>query len=133
MAARILSGGAPVRIESDFREIDFGRWEGLTKEEIEVADPVLYRDWQDRVAGFDFPGGEPRAEFTKRVLRGFERLEQGRAHSVLLVAHKGIVRTVAERLLGAALPHGEPPLAGLVGLSLGPDAIWRPGRRSSDP
>lgn len=133
VSARILSGGAPVRIERDFREIDFGRWEGLTQREIEVADPVLYRDWQDRVAGFDFPGGEPRADFTKRVLRGFERLEQGRAPSVLLVAHKGIVRTIAEKLLGAALPHGEPPLAGVVGLSLGPDDTWRRGRRSSNP
>jgi broad specificity phosphatase PhoE len=133
VSARILSGGSPVRLERDFREIDFGRWEGLTKEEIEVTDPVLYGDWQDRVAGFDFPGGEPRAEFTKRVLRGFEGLEQGRARSVLVVAHKGIVRTVAEKLLGAALPHGEPPLAGWLGFSQGADAIWRAGRRSSNP
>ena len=28
-SARILSGGAPVRLEPDFREIDFGRWEGI--------------------------------------------------------------------------------------------------------
>lgn len=132
-SARILSGGAPVRLESDFREIDFGRWEGLTKQEIEVADPVLYRDWQDRVAGFDFPGGEPRADFTKRVLRGLERLEQSGARSVLVVAHKGSARGIAEKLLGVALPDGEPPLAGVVGLSLGADGVWRAGRRSSEP
>ena len=31
-AARILAGSAPLRLEADFREIHFGRWEGLTKE-----------------------------------------------------------------------------------------------------
>ena len=31
-AARLAGRGEPVRIESDFREIDFGRWEGLTRE-----------------------------------------------------------------------------------------------------
>lgn len=132
-SARILSGGAPVRLEGDFREIDFGRWEGLTKEEIELADPVLYREWQARVAGFEFPGGEARADFRARVLRGLESLEQSGARSALVVAHKGVVRTVVEKLGGAPLEDGQPPLAGAVGLSRGSDGIWRLGRRSSDP
>jgi broad specificity phosphatase PhoE len=132
-SARILTGGAPVRIEHDFREIDFGRWEGLTKREIEVADPVLYADWQARVAGFEFPGGEARAEFRARVLRGLERLEQSGARSALVVAHKGVVRAVVEKLGGAPLAEGEPPLAGVVGLSRGSDETWRLGRRGSDP
>jgi broad specificity phosphatase PhoE len=132
-SARILSGGAPVRIESDFREIDFGRWEGLTKQEIELADPVLYADWQARVAGFEFPGGEPRTDFRARVLRGLERLEQSGARSALVVAHKGVVRTVAEKLGGDPLPDDQPPLGGVVGLSRGADGVWRLGRRGSNP
>ena len=132
-AARILVGGAPIRIERDFREIDFGRWEGLTKQEIAATDPVLYQEWQDKVPGFDFPRGEPRADFHKRVLRGFERLEQSGATSVLLVAHKGVVRSIAEKLAGAPLEEGEPELGGLMGFSLGVDGVWRAGRRSSDP
>ena len=39
-AAQIVSGGAPIRLEHEFREIHFGRWEGLTKSEIEASDPV---------------------------------------------------------------------------------------------
>lgn len=132
-SARILSGGAPVRIESDFREIDFGRWEGLTVQEIEAADPVLYRDWQARIAGFEFPGGEQRADFRKRVLRGLEGLEESGARSALVVVHKGVVRTIAEQLVGSPLPEGEPQLGGCVGISRGADDVWRVGRRSSDP
>ncbi len=131
--ARILSGGAPVRIDADLREIHFGRWEGLSREEIEALDPVLYKDWQDRVAGFEFPGGEPRADFQKRVLGALERLEQSGAMSVMVVAHKGPIRTIAEKLLGAPLEPDVPALAGIVGLSLGASGSWIAGRRSSDP
>ncbi len=132
-AAKILAGSAPVRLESDFREIHFGRWEGLTKEEIEASDPILYRDWQERAPGFDYPSGEPRAEFEKRVERGFERLEASGARAILLVVHKGVIRTIAEKLFGHVLEQGEPPLAGIVGFSRAGDGTWTPGRASSNP
>jgi broad specificity phosphatase PhoE len=131
-AASIVVGGAPVRLEHDFREIHFGRWEGLTREEIEATDPVLFKDWQEKTTGFDFPGGEPRAEFQARVLRGLERLEQSGARSALIVVHKGTIRTIADRLLGEPLAEGEPPLGGAVALSRGPDGSWVQGRRSSN-
>ena len=60
-SAEIVARGAPVRLEPDFREIDFGRWEGLTLEEIRQRDPILFEDWQKRAPGFEYPGGEPRA------------------------------------------------------------------------
>ncbi len=131
-AASIVVGGAPVRLEHDFREIDFGRWEGMTKQEIEASDPLLYKDWQEKTTGFDFPGGEPRAEFQARVLQGLERLEQSGATSALVVVHKGTIRTIADRLLETPLAEGEPPLGGVVVLSRGPDGCWVRGRRGSD-
>jgi broad specificity phosphatase PhoE len=132
-AARIAAGGAPVRIEPGFREIHFGRWEGLTAEEIEAADPVLYRDWKARAPGFEFPSGEPRAAFRKRVLEGLARLEQGGAAHALVVVHKGVIRTLAEHLLGAPLEDGVPALGCAVSVSRGPDGAWFRGRRGSDP
>lgn len=127
-AASIVVGGAPVRLEHDFREIDFGRWEGMTKQEIEASDPRLFQDWQEKGMGFDFPGGEPRAEFRARVLQGLERLEQSGATSALVVVHKGTIRTIAEKLLGTPLAEGEPPLGGVVVLSRGPEGCWVRGR-----
>ena len=44
-AAWIVSGGAPVRLEEDFREIAFGRWEGLTAgERIVLSDTTRFED-----------------------------------------------------------------------------------------
>ncbi len=74
--AHIVAGGAPVRLETNFREVDFGRWEGLTAQEIEESDPVLYKEWQENKADFDFPGGEIRAEYRERVLRGLDCIER---------------------------------------------------------
>ena len=132
-AAWIVSGGAPVRLEPEFREIDFGRWEGLTAEEIEASDPLLYKEWQEKKSAFDFPGGERRAEFRARTQTGLDRLLQSGASSALLVAHKGTVRTVAEILLGTALEDGEPALGAGIGLSRAADDTWRLGRRGSNP
>ena len=131
-SARILSGGAPVRLEPDFREIDFGRWEGMTREEIEASDPVLYRDWQQKTADFEFPGGEARAAFRARVERGLERLRRSGATSVLVAAHKGLIRAVTESLLGEK-QGGDVPLGAAVALTRGPDGRWYRGRRGSEP
>ncbi len=131
--ASIVAGGATVRLEDDFREIDFGRWEGLTAEEIRDSDPVLYEDWRGKVEAFEFPGGEPRTEFRARVNRGLDRMIEGGASAVLLVVHKGIIRTIAEKLLGHPLEDGHPELGGVVSLSRNADGTWFAGRRSSDP
>jgi broad specificity phosphatase PhoE len=132
-AAALVAGGAPVRIEDGLREIDFGRWEGLTSEEIERRDPVLHREWRARVPGFEYPGGELRAQFRARVMQAFARIEATGAEGVLLVGHKGVIRTLAESLLGAPLADGEPDLACAVGLSRDPAGAWFAGRRSSEP
>lgn len=132
-SAAIAAGGAGVRLEPDFREIHFGRWEGMTAQEIEASDPVLYKDWTTRAEGFEYPSGELRASFRERVQRGLERLESDSARNALVVAHKGVIRAIVERLLGEPLPDDEPPLAGSVSLTRQPDGRWLAGRRSSDP
>ena len=131
--ARIVAPGRSVRLEADFREIDFGCWEGLTKDEIAARDPVLHADWQARVPGFEFPGGEPRARFQARVLRGLERLHESGATSVLVIAHKGVVRGLVQAVCEVELPPDLPALGGVVQVMRRADGCWHLGRRSNDP
>ena len=123
--AFIIARGRPVLLESDFREIDFGRWEGLTREEIAAQDPALHAQWEQQGAAFDFPGGEPRAEFRARVDRGLMRL-MGRPtdESVVVVAHKGVVRRLAETVSGQKLDDAQPILGGVLQLTRRPDQTW---------
>jgi broad specificity phosphatase PhoE len=130
--AAIVSGGAPVRLEPNFREVHFGRWEGLTLEEIEASDPALFQDWKSGADRFEYPGGEPRADFKARIQRGLDRLMESGAASALIVSHKGVIRNLSENLLGENL-SAELPLGGIASLSLGSDGTWREGRRGSNP
>jgi len=113
--ALIVARGRPVQLEHDFREIHFGRWEGLTREEIAERDPILYEDWQRGAGDFVFPEGDDRRDFRARVERGLERLMgRGDVESAIVVAHKGVVRTIAEALTGAVLDRDTPILGGVV-------------------
>lgn len=132
-AAWIVSGGAPVRLDSRLCEVDFGRWEGLTKEEIEASDPILYADWQARAPDFEYPDGERRADFRGRIGRGLSDLKQSGARNALLALHKGVIRVIVEELIGEELAAGEPALGGAVGLSRKEDGSWFLGRRGSNP
>ena len=132
-SARIVTGGAQVRLEPDFREVHFGRWEGMTAEEIQTSDPVLYEDWMSSAEGFEYPSGESRAAFHARVLRGVERLEASGAAHVLAVLHKGVIRIAAEHLLRERLQEGIPELGHAVSVSRHPDGSWFLGRHGSQP
>ena len=132
-SAWIAGRGQPVTLEPDFREVDFGRWEGLTKDEIESSDPVLYRDWQGGSATFEYPGGEARAAFRERVERGLERLLGGGGRSALVVAHKGVIRAIEEKLTGEESDRDQPELGGTVVLTRDGNGKWFRGQRGSDP
>jgi broad specificity phosphatase PhoE len=129
--ACIVAPGRPVVLEPDFREINFGRWEGLTKREIQARDPILYEDWQSGCIGFEFPEGERRGDFRARTLRGFSRILNGLAQSAILVAHKGTVRTIAELLTEEELAPDLPELGGVTHVIRRSDRRWHLGRRTS--
>jgi broad specificity phosphatase PhoE len=112
--ARIVWPNGAIRLESDFREIDFGDWEGLTAGEIEARDPAGYRLWQERLHEFAFPGGERRSDFRLRVRRGMQRLLATGFKSALVVVHHGVIRAVVEDLTGEELDRGVPTLGGLT-------------------
>jgi broad specificity phosphatase PhoE len=129
--ATLLAPDHPVRLEADFREIDFGRWEGLSKDEIAAVDPILYEDWQAKRPGFDFPEGERRADFQSRVERGLARIHASGLESVIVVAHKGVVRGIVQALSGVELPPLEPALGGVIQVFHRSDSHWHVGRRST--
>ena len=130
-SAALLSAGTPVLLVPGFREIDFGRWEGMTAEEIEAQDPVLYKTWREGAADFEFPGGERRAPFRDRVVAGLGVLERTGAENALVVAHRGVIRALANHLLGEPLA-APPELGELVSFTRDGER-WFQGRRSSNP
>jgi len=123
-SANLLAPGQSVRLEAQFREIDFGRWEGLTLAEIETLDPELCREWQKGKPDFEFPGGERRDAFRARVVVGLETTLSLHPRSLLVVCHKGVVRTIAEELSGRVLAAKEPELGHGFALRRKSDGDW---------
>lgn len=131
-SARLVSS-ASIRLDQDLREVHFGRWEGMTAEEIQAADPENYVRWQAG-GGFDYPAGERRDDFVERVLGGFSRVSASGAGNVLMVTHKGVIKVIAEQLLGRPLDADRPELGELVWLTRrGEGSPWFEGRRGSNP
>ena len=132
-SARIVFPHAPARLLDELREIDFGDWEGLSADEIRARDPVRYEDWQQKRPGFEFPGGERRADFQARVDRAVDAMLASGVSSALAVVHKGVIRAIARRVTGVELPADAPPLGGLVQLTRRPSGVWELGRHGSVP
>jgi broad specificity phosphatase PhoE len=100
-SADILAGaGAATVVVDDFREIDFGEWEGLTAPEIAERDPEGHAAWQRGGADFQFPNGDCRRHFKDRVCLAFQRSFADAAGCCLVVAHTGVIRTLIAHLLG---------------------------------
>jgi broad specificity phosphatase PhoE len=106
----IITGREPVPID-DFAEVDFGDFEGLTAEEIRERFPAQFARW-DRERfdpGYAYPNGESRAAFIRRVDRGIAQtlgLIDNTHHeypsAALVVAHRGVIRAITQRLADAA-------------------------------
>ena len=134
LGAHIVSDGAPVRIEADFREVDFGDWEGLTAQEIRSRDAAAFEQWQASPLSFDYPGGESRADFAKRVGSGTQRLLAAAGWTAGAVLHKGVIREIVRELTGDELERPQPELGVIVFVTRSRDGSgWMLGQPSTDP
>ena len=59
-------------IIEEWREMDFGRWEG--KNAAELSQDAMYQTFIDSGGMLPFPQGESREDFTKRTVEGFYRM-----------------------------------------------------------
>jgi broad specificity phosphatase PhoE len=95
---------AAYRQDERLKELDFGRWEGLTWAQIRETDPANFQLREADPWGFAMPGGESYAQVGERV-RAF--LATIRRDSVI-VSHGGVCRAVLA--LAAGFPSEQPPL-----------------------
>ena len=116
--ALIASAGARVRLDPGFREVHFGRWEGLTLPEIELIDPESVARWRDATpaTGFDYPEGETAAGFEARIFAATDRMVIEGGASTAAVLHKGVIRKVLRRLGVADLGGSRPELGEVLRL-----------------
>ncbi|MGA2182153.1 MAG: alpha-ribazole phosphatase [Bryobacteraceae bacterium] len=93
--------GLAITILPEFRELDFGDFEGLTYDDIATTHPDLYRKWMETPTLVQFPNGESFTQMRARVLSAYHALlAQHEGQTIAIVTHGGVVRIVLADALG---------------------------------
>lgn len=106
----------------EFKEINFGDWDGLSPEEIRLsAESELNVFWKNPAENTP-PNGEKLLDFQKRVLSGWQNLiEKYKEQNILLISHGGVIRIIIAHVLSIPvekLLSIESPLASLSGIRI---------------
>lgn len=93
--------GGKLRTEPELRELDYGLWQGLTRQELKRRQPKMYRQWAEAPSSVRPPGGETLEEAQERLKSAIKSI---------LKRHKGnapvlVLRPVAVGLLRCMVTH----------------------------
>ena len=132
--AEILAGRLelPVVVDAALRELDFGRWEGHTVDELESLWPDAFGRW---VEGGEqaWDGGESHETMAARVRDAVQRLAAvHRGGQILLVAHGGPVRVLLTDAEGLSYPAGRRQVPRIGNCDLARLAVENGGVRRID-
>ncbi len=93
--------GIDLQVRAELNEIGYGRWEGLTKEQVDREFHDEYIGWLADPAWNAPTGGELAIVISRRALQVAEEIRQKFTDgNILLVSHKATIRIVLCSLLG---------------------------------
>jgi broad specificity phosphatase PhoE len=96
--------GLPVREAEAFKEMGFGEWEGLTRDEVQARFPGALEAWAETPHEAAWPGAESLAAVRARVIAGLAALREAHADgTVCLVSHGITCRVLILEALGLGL------------------------------
>jgi broad specificity phosphatase PhoE len=117
-------------VDARLNEIDNGRFDGMTDEQVQQTYPEIWRAFQSRTADFRFPEGETGAEAQQRIVEFLE--EKRRQHpdqDLIVISHEGLIRLLTCTILDLPVYHRwnfHYDYCGITEIAYQPDyAIWK--------
>jgi probable phosphoglycerate mutase len=101
--AKILAAPHKLEVQTrdGFREISHGRWEQMTRREVEEKFPEEAAEWEKDPYTFAPVGGESGLAVTARALPALIKLvREHPGNNILVVSHKATIRLLLSSLLG---------------------------------
>lgn len=96
--------GLVVEARSELREVDFGRWSGLSWEAVEARYPGALSERMEKPESYRPPQGENLVEVALRVWRVIDEvLKKCKEEAVAIVSHGGVNRVLIARAIGLSL------------------------------
>jgi broad specificity phosphatase PhoE len=97
-------GGLPIREDQQIAEVQYGRWEGMTYEDL-IVDEEYLRYREEPILS-STPGGESIGEVQARGVESVMRtLGETDGLRVLFVSHGDIIRTILSHFMAMELRH----------------------------
>jgi len=106
--AKQLAGkhNTPLHIEDNFKEVGFGSWEGLSREQVKQKDIAEYNNFYLDPVNNRPVGSEELDTFIRRVTNAYSQvIKQFSNQHVLIVAHAGVIRAILAHVVQAP-PQG---------------------------
>ena len=106
--AQIIAQPHGLRPESfrEFREMDFGRWQGLSYAGVMKQYPADIPQWMKDLENFRIPGGESIVDMCNRAIPKLrELIERHRGQEIALVCHGALNRVILADALHLPLAH----------------------------
>ncbi|MBF0608296.1 MAG: histidine phosphatase family protein [Candidatus Magnetobacterium sp. LHC-1] len=96
---------SPIKVEG-LRERHFGRWEGMTFDEVSQTYPQEFDLWAKNPLAFSPIDGESTLDVSARVMPVFYDIIAGHKNeAIVIVAHGGVNRVILATLLGVPLEN----------------------------
>lgn len=108
LTAKLISDkiNKEITVIKDLREMNFGKWEGLTLEEIKKYYSKEYESWRKNPHMAYIPDGENLKSVQKRCLKVLNQIcEEFNEGSVIVVSHSVAIKTIILGLLNIDLSY----------------------------
>ena len=80
------------------RELNFGKWEGMTFSEVYKKYPDEFNQWYNNTMEFKIPGGESLTEILARSLLALNEIKKRHNSTIAIVTHGGVIRAILNHL-----------------------------------
>ncbi len=93
--------GLEVRVDDRLTDLDYGKWQGCSHEEIREKYVDLYNLWQTAPHKMRFEGGESLADVELRALEALDEIASlHNGQNVVVVTHRVVAKVIICALLG---------------------------------
>ena len=93
--ARLLFPEKKILFHPEFREMNFGRWEGKTYDELK--EDSYYQKWLNDPMSASIPDGESYPDFSARIQAGWRKWLESEENAEVLITHGGVIRELLVR------------------------------------
>lgn len=90
--AQLVLPQAEWKVLEELRELSFGKWEGLTKDEARAITPEAFDAWDEDAYHNAPPGGESGVDAAPRIERVMASIASSSSQTILVVSHITFLR-----------------------------------------